>query len=58
MLAFQNVLKLSDIIKRDVDKPVGTVVGGRRSDVLNGELATPEPDGRYMMTGGIDITVK
>ena len=51
-------MKLSDIIERYINKPVGAVVGCRRSDVLNGELATPEPDGRYMMTGGIDITVK
>ena len=55
---FQNVLKLSDIIKRYVDKSVGAVVGCRRSDVLYGELATPEPDSSHMMAGGIDIAVK
>jgi hypothetical protein len=55
---FQNVLKLCDIIKRYVDKSVGAVVGCRCSDVLNGELAAPEPYGRYIMIGGIDIAVK
>ena len=58
LTSFQNVLKLSDIIKRNVDKPVGPVVGCRCCNILHGELAAPEPDGRYMMTGGIDRAVK
>ena len=55
---FQNVLKLSDKIKGYVDKPVRTVVRCRCRDVLNGELATPKSNSSYMMTGGIDITMK
>jgi len=54
----QNGLKLSDIIKRYVDKPIGTVVRGWRNNILYRELATPKSNGSYMMTGRIDIAMK